>query len=110
MKKSHIILIIVAIYYLIFGIAEDIYKPIDIKFFHMILNTLFAFIWCKEHAIENNKSTGVFYRVLAALFPLIGISIYLFKFFGFKTGGTKMLQVILFFILCISLYLLPSYL
>ena len=76
----------------------------------MILNTLFAFIWCTEHAIENNKSTGVFYRILAALFPLIGISIYLFKFFGFKTGGTKTLQVILFFILCISLYLLPSYL
>ena len=110
MKKSHIILIIVAIYYLIFGIAEDMYKPIDIKLFHMILNTLFAFIWCTEHAIENNKSTGVFYRILAALFPLIGISIYLFKSFGFKTGGTKTLQVILFFILCISLYLLPSYL
>lgn len=109
MKKSHTILIFVAVYFLIFGIVEVLYKPDDINFLHMILNAFFAFIWCKIHAVENNKKPGLQYYIFASFFPVIGISIYLFKFFGFKKGGIKTLQFILFFILCMALYLLPSY-
>lgn len=109
-KKSHIILIFVAVYFLIFGVVEALFKLDDgIKFLHMILNAFFAFTWCKIHAVENNKKPGLQYYIFASFFPVIGISIYLFKFFGFKKGGVKTLQAILFFILCIALYLLPLY-
>ena len=109
MKKSHTILIFVAVYFLIFGVVGALYKPDYLNFLHMILNSFFAFIWCKTHAIENNKKTGIQYLILALLFPVIGLSIYLFKFFEFKIGALKTLQVILFYMFCLLLYLLPFY-
>ena len=109
MKKSHIILIFVAAYFLIFGVIGALYKPDYVNFLHMILNSFFAFAWCKIHAIENNKKIDFRYLLLALFFPVIGLSIYLIKFFGFKIGGVKTLQVILFFMLCSALYLFPFY-
>jgi len=109
MKKSHTFLIFVAAYFLIFGVVDALYKPDYINFLHMILNSFFAFFWCKTHAFENNKKVNIPYLLLALLFPVIGLSIYLFSFFGFKIGGVKTLQVILFCGLCLTLYLLPLY-
>lgn len=109
MKKTHTILIFVAVYFLIFGIVEALYKPDYINFLHMIFNSFFALIWCKIHATENNKKIDLRYLVLALFFPVIGLSIYLFKFFGYKIGALKTLQVILFYMFCLALYLLPIY-
>lgn len=98
-----------AVYFLIIGVVKALYKPDYIDFFHMILNAFFAFAWCKTHAIENNKKIDLRYPILALFFPVIGLSIYLFKFFGIKIGALKSLQVILFIMFCILLYLLPLY-
>lgn len=107
MKKLHTILIFVAVYFLIFGVVGALYEPDYINFLHIILNSFFAFAWCKIHAVENNKKVDIPYLLLALFFPVIGLSIYLFKFFGFKIGGLKTLQVILFYMFCSALYLLP---
>lgn len=109
MKKSHVIFIFVATYFLIFGVVGALYKPDYINFLHMILNSFFAFAWCKTHAVENNKNIDLRYLILAFLFPVIGLSIYLFKFFGLKIGALKTLQVMLFYMFCLLLYLLPFY-
>lgn len=109
MKKSHTVLIIVVVSFLIFGIIGAIFKSDIIKFLHMILNSFFAFFWCKVHGVENNKKIDLRYLILATLFPVIGLSVYLFKYFGIRVGALKTLQVILFCAVCIILYLIPFY-
>ncbi len=109
MKKSRTILIFVAVYFLTFGIVGALHKPDYIYFIHMIFNSFFAFFWCKTHAIENNKKVDFRYLLLAFLFPVIGLSIYLFKFFGLKVGALKTLKVILYYLFCLLLYLFPFY-
>jgi len=109
MKKTRIIIIFAAFCFFIFGVVDALFKPEGIRFIHMILNAFLAFIWCKTHAVEHNKKIGFIYLVFVLVFPVIGISIYLFKFFGFKLGSQKILQVILFYILCLLLYLSPIY-
>jgi len=60
MKNTHIILIFVAVYYLIFGVVAALFTlDSGIKFLHIILNAFFAFTWCKIHAVENNKKPSI---------------------------------------------------
>ena len=109
MKTSNNYLIAMAVIAFIVGLGEILLGNINLKFIVGVANTILVFGWCKAHAIENNKTSFGGYRIFAALFPIIGVPVYLFKFFGFKHGVIKLLKAVLFAILTFGLLLLPSY-
>jgi hypothetical protein len=109
MKQLNIYLILIAISFLTSGILEAVYANLDLSFPHVILIAILVFVWCKEHALENNLNSSSGYRLFSAVIPIVGLPVYFFKFFGFKQGGIKTVKTILFSILVVCLYILPFY-
>jgi len=75
------------------GVIEGAYpKSADaFIFIHMIFIAIFMFSWCGKHAEEHDIIPPNGARLWCGLLALIGVPIYLFKAFGFKQGGLKVL-------------------
>jgi len=74
---------------------------------HTVLVAVLTYAWCKSHARENNVVSPGSYPVLSAIFPPLGVPIYFFKFFGFRSGGMKVLKSFGFFAITMASYLIP---
>jgi len=90
---SHRILLYLLISFIISGIIRGItldYESIDATI-HALLIAVLLFIWCGRHAEENGIYPPAGARILCALIAIFGVPFYLFKAFGFKLGGVKVL-------------------
>ena len=64
-------------------------------------NLIFIYFWCIFHAENNNIKKPHFKALLSGVFAPIGIPIYLYSSFGFKSGSIKILKTIAFLFLLI---------
>lgn len=78
--------------------------PLAFEFTHSLLIAILLFVWCGEHASENNISPPGGSKILAAFFPPLGIPYYTLAGFGIKEGGLMLIKAILFFVLCTASY------
>lgn len=84
MKRSRILLLILAITFLVVGAADafisrpaEIYTVLD--WFHMLAVAVLCAMWCGADAKEREIDLPPRTRVWAAVFPPIGVSVYLFR-------------------------------
>jgi len=96
MKKSNKYLVVLFLSFIVFGFIEGLYpaggdNARAMGVIHTFIIAVLIFAWCDNHALENNVESTGGYRLLAAVFPPLGIPIYFFKCFGFKRGGFKVL-------------------
>jgi len=112
MKNSNKYIILCLVTFLIYGTvtamdfeSKSIYSVMLIA--TPVIFGLFVFAWCTYHAAENNISYTGLYRFLAAIFPIPGVPIYLFRFFGLKRGGVMFIKSVLVFAAIIVCYKAP---
>ena len=75
---------------------------------HGILVAILLFIWVKAHATENGiEKIGIF-RIFVAILPILGIPIYLYKYYGLKSGSIRLGKTIGLSILLIISYGITS--
>jgi hypothetical protein len=99
MRASHNTLIVLCISFLFVGAADQYYllkfgSP-NITFLpHSFVIAICLFVWCKQHGKENNKNNLGFYPLACAVFGLIGVPVYAFKFYGFTKGGWLLFKAV----------------
>lgn len=72
----------------------------DITFFaHAFFIGGCAFIWCKQHALENGLRGGKYYALGCALILIIGVPVYAYGSYGFKRGSIIVLKAVAFAVL-----------
>lgn len=63
------------------------------------------FVWCGLHAEDEKIKLPTNSKIFCGLLGMFGVAIYLFRAFGFKRGGLKLLIGILATIISGALYL-----
>jgi hypothetical protein len=109
MKTSDTILLVYFFSFIVAGVAEGMAPtgaewPLAIVMSHTFLIAIMTFSWCGAHATENRITPPGGSKLLAGLFPPLGIPYYMFAGYGLKKGSVKLLKAILFLILCTSSY------
>lgn len=112
MKNSNTYIILCLVIFFINGIFtaigfESSSFYLGMRIASLVIIGLFVFAWCTFHAAENNVGYTGLYRFLAAIFPIPGVPIYLFRFFGFKRGGVMFIKSVLVFAVFIVFYKVP---
>jgi hypothetical protein len=59
------------------------------------------FGWCLAHARKHGNKPQVLMAALSGFIPPIGIPVYFYSNFGFKTGSIKLFLTLLYFFLLI---------
>jgi hypothetical protein len=111
-NKVRMILLIMALYnfasgFLIMVLFTGRDGPSPLLFIHWIIMAILIYVWVKLHA----KAHGVLekaYACFAAIFPPVGVSLYLFRAFGRKGGLTGTLKALGFFLILLVLSVLGS--
>ena len=93
MKTSWKFALFAALTFPIAGILEGIYPRLQEVMFvpQSLIIGIALYIWCGVHAVENGYAPNTRFKILCFLFALVGVPLYLFKTFGFKSGGKKVL-------------------
>lgn len=112
MKNSNTYIILCLATFIIIGTVtamdfESSSFYLGMRIVSLVIIGLFVFAWCTFHAAENNINYTGLYRYLAAIFPIPGVPIYLFRFFGLKRGGIMFIKSILVFAALIVCYKVP---
>jgi len=107
MRKSNKLLIVLALSFVIFGIVEAELRPADLSLIHGTIIAILVFMWCHAHASENGISSSSGYRLMAVFLPPIGVPLYFYRFYGFKSGSIKMAKAVAFAIVLLALYDIP---
>ncbi|UZE97181.1 hypothetical protein [Alkalimarinus alittae] len=112
MNKSNFVLIVILISFLVSGIVEGIFSfsisdQQAITVAHSIFIAVCVFIWCGRHAKENELRKIGGYKVFCAVFPIIGVPVYFFRFFGFKSGTVKTGKALFYLLLIVIVIALP---
>ncbi len=110
-NKTRIILLAMVLYNLASGFLDAVlYTGPDrhpsLLFIHVIVMAILIYVWVKLHA----KARGVpekAYAGFAALYPPIGVPLYLFRAFGRKGGLIGTLKAFGFFLILSVLYTIP---
>ena len=67
------------------------------------MNTLTIFGWCIVHARTSGIKPPVFIALLCGFIPPIGVPVYFYQSFGFKTGSFKLLKTLGYFFILITI-------
>ncbi len=110
-NKTRMILLAMALYNLASGFLDAVlYTGRDAQppllFVHVIVMAILIYVWVKLHA----KARGVPEKAhagFAALFPPVGVPLYLFRAFGRKGGLIGTLKALGFFLILWLLYIIP---
>lgn len=70
------------------GVETITYLP------HAFFVAVCLLIWCKQHARENEIKNLRYYPLLCGLLGFIGVPLYAYKHFGFKTGSIIILKAV----------------
>lgn len=111
-KESNLYLVGMIASFLFAGIIEGYFdfdgiNASNASITHTVLLMFLIWGWCKMHAMENNIGDEGGYFLFAALIPLLGVPVYLVKFFGLKQGIIKILKAMVFSCILIVCYFIP---
>jgi len=109
MKYSRKVLYLIWFSFFAFGVFEGI-LPVHANassLIHGFILMVSAVFWCSYHAEENGLIPSRVAIVFCVLIPIVGVPYYLFKGFGFKSGGLKVLWLLLFVLICVMTYFIP---
>jgi len=110
MTYSHRIAYLTWFSFLVFGIFEGVFPAhaTASSLIHGLILIVSAVLWCSYHAEENDLNLPKGAIVFCIFLPIFGLPYYLFRGFGFKSGGLKFLWFFLFLTISIVTYLIPS--
>lgn len=93
LSNSHKVLLLLLISFLISGVIDGAFPQfVDANFLlHTLLIGILLAVWCACHADDNNIEPPRGAKLLCFLIGFIGVPFYLFRAFGFKKGGVKLL-------------------
>jgi len=115
MKPSHKIVLAIIISFIISAVADSYFlyvKNIDqISFFpHTLVVSILLFLWCKQHAQENNIKSIGHKPLFCALIGFIGVPYYAFKCYGLKVGSILITKGFISLMLVIIIFVCIDYL
>ena len=109
MTNSRRITYLVFFSFFAFGVFEGL-LPAYVNassLFHGLILLVSAALWCGYHAEENGVNLPKGTIIFCIILPIFGLPYYLFRGFGFKIGGLKVLWLFLFLLVCVVIYLIP---
>ena len=73
-----------------------------------LLFSILLFGWCKSHVKVSQIKEPFGSAIICALIGKIGVPLYFFRAFGIEQGVIKTFWSLLFFIICIVIYIIPG--
>jgi hypothetical protein len=106
MRSSHKTVLLLCISFLFASGADQYYllefgQPDITLLPHSLAVAICLFFWCKQHGKEHNKTNLKFYPLGCAFFGFIGVPVYAFRFFGFKSGVILLSKALLVLLLTV---------
>ena len=107
--QANLLVAVFAGSWLVVGVLERLlafrgYEPSETVLLHAVLLSFLAFAWCKAHAREHRVQVPTYAPMVAGLAWPIGVPLYLFRAFPWRSALVGTLKAIGVFVLCAGLY------
>ena len=111
MTMSRIIVVFLVLTFPIVGLADGIHSDSETAsgLMHTFVIAVCMYAWCGHHAQEKGIEPPPLAHLLCFFLVPVGVTLYLFKKFGFKQGGAKFLVGIAMSLVAFGLYSLAFY-
>jgi hypothetical protein len=109
MKRSTLLLVLLAGSYVIAGLLEplslprgEVYSPYTLV--HALVGAVLIYAWCRAHSQERQTSPPVGAAILSAFLPPIGLPYYMLRSYPFPRAAFGIGKAIAFFALSLALF------
>ncbi|WP_299696306.1 hypothetical protein [Hydrocarboniphaga sp.] len=109
MKRSTVVLIVVALTYILGGLVEPFVpnpgQPFnEATLVQNLLSAILGFTWCKLHTSERGIEAPAGSALFVGLFAPLGVPLYFFRSMPWKKAATSTLKAVGFLVLILVLF------
>lgn len=109
MKRSTVLLLLLAAAYLVAGILEplelprgEIHSPLAL--IHGLVGAVLIYAWCRAHSQERQTDPPAGAAILCAFVPPIGLPYYMFRSYPWRRAALGLCKALGFFLVLVALF------